>query len=334
MTQRAELMLSSSQIPEQLTDHSSGLPLLSYRLTCGKDGCENKELWHSPSPGMVKPHRVLTHFQRKGWGIGRDRTRDVCPACLMAEREAKKAERPHPQLRLLSNWPLEKSAPKKKALHAHTPASPAAPPPPGMHYRATMTRGFTEGYNATHAAVNYLSRLGIATPKRDRDFRVFKLADGWGWDRINTPEENQEDQPMTLDSNSVELPVAAAPPAVVVEAIHAAPPPQPTNTERREIRDYLDKHYDEDFSRWRGDLSDQRAAEAMDVPRAWITELRVANGLGPDQNEEQARLAAAEAQALKTLDDLEALVLDSMDKADQAQRGIKALRAQLQARAL
>jgi hypothetical protein len=311
MTTKASL-LSSSQIPEQYTDHSTGKPRISYRLRCGIDACGNVGEWASPDGGWTKPHRVLEHFRRRGWGIGRDRAADWCPACLMAKREAAKLK-PPPQLRMLANFPPVSKPLAKRRLSAHTPA-PLPPRVPGRPLRATMTRGFTVIYNAKTAAEHYLTQMGVASPEEGRDFRLIEQADGWGWDRIP-----QEEQPMTPNNGNGAAPPAAAATLLdeIIEdiardigVVHAEPPSQATREQRQEVREFIERNYDEDAQRWRGDLSDRKAGEQLDKPRIWITEGREMGGYGPDRNEVQAQAAEAEARLSKRVADLEGSVRD------------------------
>lgn len=51
-------------------------------------------------------------------------------------------------------------------------------------------------------------------------------------------------------------------------------PRQPTVSQRRAIRDALDESYDEDARRYRKDGSDEKLATKLNVPRAWVTEIR------------------------------------------------------------
>lgn len=188
MTQRADLMLSSSQIPDQYTDPFVGR--LRYRLVCGKLGCENTESWESPSPGFVRPHRILAHFRRRGWGIGRDRAGDVCPTCLMAERAVRNARAAaklklvQPELPAMSTTTVMSMPPPAKValrrvIVSHTPVFM----PGFMDNRHWNTRAFGVEDSAARSASDYLKARGIANPKRGTDFVVRKNpAGGWDWD--------------------------------------------------------------------------------------------------------------------------------------------------------
>ncbi len=71
----------------------------------------------------------------------------------------------------------------------------------------------------------------------------------------------------------------------------ADPPRQPTKDDRKRIRDALDEHYVEDRGCYAGAMTDKALGAQLDVPFAWIGELREAMGLGPDKNEVAAVIA-------------------------------------------
>jgi hypothetical protein len=140
-------------------------------------------------------------------------------------------------------------------------------------------------------------------------FAVSEREDGWGWDRIEreatampAPEENVVRTTMRPE------PVVPRP---IVQA-RAEAPRASTLADRKRIREYLEEHYDEDNARWRGDLSDRKAGEALLVPLAWVTRVRE-EIFGPDDvNEAQAQAAEADTQTLKKLVDLEGLVQEAL----------------------
>lgn len=95
----------------------------------------------------------------------------------------------------------------------------------------------------------------------------------------------------------------------------AEPPPSPTMEDRRRIREALDSHYLDKKGCYSKNFSDKSLAASINVPLAWVSQLREAMGLGPDANEAAAqrsaelealekRLGAEEDRALKALDDL------------------------------
>lgn len=83
------------------------------------------------------------------------------------------------------------------------------------------------------------------------------------------------------------------------------PPRQPTLEDNRTIRTFLDDHYDEAAGRWCDDWSDQKAAERLNVPRAWVSAVR-SGFYGEDVNEAQEKQlvhAAELAEVAKRLKD-------------------------------
>jgi hypothetical protein len=71
-----------------------------------------------------------------------------------------------------------------------------------------------------------------------------------------------------------------------------------TRTERRRIMDALDEHYDLDKQRYFKAMSDQKLAEKLNLPRAWLTQIRVELYGDHDRNEEQE---ADKAKALENI---------------------------------
>jgi hypothetical protein len=65
-------------------------------------------------------------------------------------------------------------------------------------------------------------------------------------------------------------PAAAAPPPL----IKVEPPREPTVAERRRIADALEEHYNVDAGLYRQSWSDTSLAAKLNLPRAWITDIR------------------------------------------------------------
>lgn len=64
-------------------------------------------------------------------------------------------------------------------------------------------------------------------------------------------------------------------------------PRSPNSPDRRRVREALLDHYDEDKGRYFQAHSDVSLAAKLDVPRAWVSELREVMGLGADVCEAQ-----------------------------------------------
>lgn len=131
----------------------------------------------------------------------------------------------------------------------------------------------------------------VQEPVAGRAFRPFRLREVDKFD----PPAMQPDQPEDSAMNE----------EAVVSVPKADPPRQATREDNARIRDYLDANFDDGAGRWTGDLSDQKAAERLRVPRAWVSALR--EFFGDDRNEadERASELALElvADALKMKED-------------------------------
>jgi hypothetical protein len=104
--------------------------------------------------------------------------------------------------------------------------------------------------------------------------------------------------------------------------VAAAPPPVSTPEERRRIREALDTHYDEALGRYRQSFSDKSLAAKLNVPAKWVTDLREANGYGPDANEADAA-RDAELGSLKA--ELARLQTDLLGRFDAIERRMRKL---------
>jgi hypothetical protein len=77
----------------------------------------------------------------------------------------------------------------------------------------------------------------------------------------------------------------------------ADPPRQPTIVDRRRIMNALDVGYDAEAGRYHGEARDASIAEELDLPRAWVTELRSTLYGESERNEaDAAREALAKAR--------------------------------------
>lgn len=167
--------------------------------------------------------------------------------------------------------------------------------------------GHPSRQNAAQAARNWLQANGVAMPRGyGKDYKTFEEPGGtWAWEATAQP----------------------AQPALALVA--AEPPPRPTQAANRRIRDELDACYNEGVG-YAGSWSDAKVAESLDVPRAWVAELREAL-YGPDTNEEAARAAQeaaqrhAEAEAKITA--AEAVATKLLEMAAEAEQLVNDMRA-------
>jgi hypothetical protein len=307
-------LLASKDIPHRTLEMIGGRVRKVHHIHCSK--CDNEGRWTDAADSATTPQKVIERFRRHGWGIGRDRTRDICPSCLAAERVAHKHFKPKERpLMAEAMLPLSAPAPEPEpmeALAAHplalvppepppepTPASAAQPAPaaklprkvfahtpiipPGVGGRGGkfLTRGFTREENAYSSARSYLMRTGVAKPVRDQDFRVFELlGDGWGWDLIAPPAA------AATPPVQEEKPMSEPDPRPELRVVEPAPQADgPNREQRRIIRRYIEESYDQDAQRWRGDLSDEKVGRHFAIPAAWVTQVREDGDYGPDVNE-------------------------------------------------
>ena len=123
------------------------------------------------------------------------------------------------------------------------------------------------------------------------------------------PAKPRKEQPVAQNNPDPAKPtphVEAAPDRVVQLVPPAPEPPrQPTREDRRLIVDELDRTYDLTNMRYPGKLDDAALAARLDVPRAWVAELRE-QLYGPEANEAQAQREAAYIDLTTRLDKAEA----------------------------
>ena len=93
------------------------------------------------------------------------------------------------------------------------------------------------------------------------------------------------------------MPLETVPETAPVKPPKVDPPRSPSLEDNRQIRDFLDGNFDEAAGRWKGSLSDERAAAGMQIPRAWVSALR-SSLYGPDDRNEADEKADAVAEEL------------------------------------
>jgi hypothetical protein len=179
--------------------------------------------------------------------------------------------------------------------------------------RHSIAHGGGYNYWTFNDALKRAIRLGLIVqepvqPPARRPFRL-RLVDKFDPPAI---------QPEPMESAMPEEAATAFPPAPP----KAEEPRQPTREHNRRIRDYLDSNYNEEAGRYRGDLSDEQAAQRLSVPRAWVATIR-ATLYGDDRNEADEQ-STAEAEALATrAAALEATALDLATKAESLGKDVR-----------
>jgi hypothetical protein len=299
-------LLASKDIPHRKLVMTDGRVRKVHEMECSK--CDFVGEWVDPAWHGTIPQKVLNHFRRLGWGIGRDRGQDICPGCMAIERDARvqaKVVRMQPDTALVkvdmlpvNNAP--RAPPPPIDLMAETPPQPLpslppaegqktprrrkahtpiyAPVIPGKKHQPFYTRGFSNRTHALYSALGYFRQAGVESPKPDRDYRLVEAADGWGWERVfkpaaETPPPNIEENPMP------EPDLRVVPPEPTSQA------DGPNREQRRIIRRHIEENYDQDAQRWRGDLSDEKVGRHFAIPTAWVTQVREDGDYGPDVNE-------------------------------------------------
>lgn len=113
-------------------------------------------------------------------------------------------------------------------------------------------------------------------------------------------------------------------PAPIEEVpVMAEPPRVPTPEERRRIRDALDEHYLEDKACYSKSWSDKALAAKLAMPTKWVSDLREANGLGPDASEAAAQHAAAVEAVAARLAEVQADLLKQFDQIEKEVRKLQ-----------
>ena len=130
-------------------------------------------------------------------------------------------------------------------------------------------------------------------------------------------EKKKEIAPMP---NLVKPPYRGAVPEAVIKAV---PPRQPTPADRRRIHDVLDDAYSVEKQCYEHDRTDDTVAKFLDVPRAWVAEVREAF-FGPDVS---AVRRAAPAEIDAAIKRGESAITACMDAAAAAEAEVTALRA-------
>lgn len=259
-------------------------------------------------------------FHNEGWLLGTRRTSDKCPDCRGPKRgagmtpgEKRKAylaidrrdrrragEAPvriEPQQApvIVNTVMAEKLAPVMEQMKEEKMANAMPFRPKGRRGRL-QEGGFNWRSDARRAARTGMMKLGVTEAKSGVHYQVIEEEGGtFGWVPI---EVQQKEEGHMADGDSG-----------LIEAM-AQQPREPTREDNRRILSKLDESYDEKREMYKGDWSDKRVAETLDVPRAWVADIRE-RVYGPDRNEAQQAetkelreaIAMAE-QAVKTLTDM------------------------------
>ena len=305
---------------------------------CGKVGRERAR-----SRG-ADPELVSRKFRREGWRIGKRRRDDTCPACVKLENAPKpKVQQPPDDV------PAYGHSPYVQFLIAEamgmTTTEPSPKKEPSMTKRAPNSRP-TRHYDVVrsmtgHPAIKFASRAarealkdaGHPDPKgRGHDYVTFAEAGGtFGWRHGPKPTwlkaNDETDTPTQPDINEDSMNDTAQDRD---QAIAAVPPRQPTPHDRRRMQDEIEAHWTHQDVCYVASWGDQDIAKTLNIPRAWVTDIRT-GWFGERDTNQAAKVAEkmrADALSDINISALEANVESILNLAVQAQAFVDAMRAE------
>lgn len=104
-----------------------------------------------------------------------------------------------------------------------------------------------------------------------------------------------------------------------------------TPKDRRQIFKRLDEVYDDKKGRYCDGFTDNSVAKELNMPRAWITEVRESN-FGPDGgNDDMERVSAAVGKLAKQAKDLQDDAISLASRAEELEAEAGRIRAQISA---
>ncbi len=335
------------------------------QIRCSKTGCNAVGEFHEGAGIKNLPPEVAAKkFRSMGWYVGQKQSEDLCPT--HARSANRRADEYGKAAKVVA---LRRKAPATADLKAGTilgdrgeiflnkaeadaagpgvdiPLSPGSveplgkdPPHPlfvppertvnpskdileqveNVSKRVEALAGYQEAQTAQTAGWKAALARGDARPiKRGLNYELYEEGKRWFY-RL-----------LPLTTSPQETPTMAEPAKITPETRTA------TREDNRRIRDHLDAHYDEEHQRWRGDGSDQKASDAPEVPRLWVSRLRE-ELYGPDRNEanDENRQAVAKLEKqwrevwLK-VEDHAKQGLDLMDQMAAIRKGVEELKAKL-----
>lgn len=275
-------------------------------------------------------------FKQRGWLLGSRRSSDLCPGCRKQKppssrelspaqkraaylrmdadhnrREAEAAGVELPPQDIRSPTPLgplaEALAPLAEKMKAEEEAKAKASPIPGTYGQPF---GYRYGFGARAAAKRKLEALGRPLDQ----YTVHRDPDGtWSY---QLTEETKE-----MSTAAIEPPAE--------EPRRAPPPPKPTVADRRRIGEALDEHYDTDAGRYRKAFSDDAVAQKLNVPRAWVAEVRAfsyGEGAGNESDIEKAGKLDA---AIQLAENAVTRIFEMAQEAEKIAADLKAARSKL-----
>lgn len=288
-------------------------------ITCSAKGCgKTGEVLDQASLKNLPPEVIARKFRQQGWYVGQKARDDLCPThARPANRRAHDLAERLKGSTVIADHGVVEGPPLREGIFSKpspdvdkvlrsfspAPAEPPPPPPPAEvaapaepekrpHRKPEADRptgSYVSRASANAAAHSVLRRShGIEKPVQGEHFEVYQEGLWWYWRvRVAAIKVNPQLQPVS-DPKEVAVSDASTQAVRDAEGVQLAAPVvairQPTREDNKRIRDELDASYDEPKQRYKGDWTDQRLAEALKVPRAWVTRIRD-ELYGPERNE-------------------------------------------------
>lgn len=331
-------------------------------IKCG--WCDH-EAWHPCKNGGW----AIRIFRAHGWKMGNKPSQHRCPTCFAKAKSGRRRVADNPVIPPEVGKMLKKQMAYEALPATADPAPPAEPPapvlsdpgPPATVIMRKPVRGLPSIPGVTvftrreHAA---RSGIGITGSVDGLAFYTVPLGDGWTWKRTadTTQEERAawaasrrtgprvlpradgshivlkptpKETPMTAKVVPMKEPMPTQDPLPAVE-VHADPARKPTRDERNAIHDELTKVYDPVDERYAGSDSDKTVAERLDVPRAWVVEVREMFFGAHDRNKAALQKMAGLDKAIALAKQASARLLEMAAEADTLERELVAARNQLE----
>lgn len=283
----------------------------AYKITCRQCGKTDKVAASSHS-GSLPPEVSAKKFRQRGWSVGNKIGDDLCNLCVAANKIARKqtsnvVEIPTLKLQDLSKLKeLQDLAAQAVAPVAPTPILAQETPVEKLYnVREASDAGFAE-LNKIYRCINTNKLSFIKNAKGAFVIKESELVRVFG--------------PLKKASVNDPAPTVAKPKPQLNDGVNAMNfdpklPPEMTKEDRRIIFSEIDSHYLDETRGYDRDWNDERVAKGLNVPQAWVRNLREDN-FGPEYGDvvnvevDKLRAAIVEAQAVK---DEAAKLLTTMD---------------------
>lgn len=246
------------------------------------------------------------------------------------QEKATKTPAPTPPSASSDLWPIPKDHwPSRVPNHGVTKG----------RWITVPTIGFSQRTNAARSAVQWFKNRGVDDAREGEHFVLRMLGrDNWSWGPpgLVKPTRKHARHPVAKPESKPPMPVTPpAPPApqLVSPPGHVSvtvPTGRPaTRQQRQQIRDLLDQHYNTDDERYHGDWSDKKVAEQLDMPRAWVSDLRLDLYGSHDRNEANEQQKRKLAEAIEMAEAATARLIEMASEAEKLANELKEARRRL-----